>query len=357
MAVTKKFRKGAHQQIVANGLAWLAGRAIKRGIKRKLQNISQTKTKNKDAKDMPVLSHYHEDKVTYRRKEAPKSVRRAAVQKARAAEKILSSNLPSNVIVRNFGKVLTTGAGTTWGSAPSGTQAVYSFGLYGLYGENDSFNDVHSILGSYPITTPLAAGGVQVNTGFSYAANGLKVMFRSALLRVVMNADAANAYPIRVDIYQCRSRRTMTTSAGTPTDLLVADGAIYTTAATASPVYTEYGATPYMFPTFCKGCVILQKREMLLAPGDNTEMELVDRRPYVADGSKLYANFNSASGQKCWSIGNRTIFYLIIVKGGIINSSGNVNTTQGSLNISFEKRYALKVLNQYPDTETRAINA
>lgn len=303
-------------------------------------------------RDEPVVSKYHEDKVTYQAKANKKGTRRRK-RIARLGQQLEVQQLPGNIVHFDTVSQLSYNAGAIATSAPTATQVEASYTMFGNYGTAAVNDDIFKIVSNMPVFSASSGGGGAFGSSIGNAAKGSRVLFTSAHLRLHINALAANTSSTHLDVYEYMVRGNPI-NAPSLDSLMTNDSAIKTTNATASPAITLYGVTPFEFPKLTTCVRILRKREMLLAPGENTILELSEKKTRQVDVAQwnAYTNVQALSNQSLnWQ--NWTRGYIIIARGALYDNTGVVNASGGAINLLITRTYGFKYLNNSNATQTR----
>lgn len=230
--------------------------------------------------DYGNITFQNDEHVMYRRKRAPKRVRRAH----RKAFRNFMYNLDK---VQSMKTCLITGggAGTLVPTSNSNSQLVFGVTLYG-YGGNAYATNTNKGNGDIPFIFARENGAYPTINDASR-----KLRFRSATLNLTIynalvgNEENAFGGILNLDVYHvlCRKTGTSGTAGGDPA--LWWSDAISEQAAGNMPfavVTNQYeGVTPFDAPSFCSNFIIKRVRKIRLSPGQTFQTQLRDPGNYV----------------------------------------------------------------------------
>lgn len=247
-----------------------AAMQVARGARRFLKT-SQSSRSSPSSSVPSAVTFQHDARLSYRRKRAPRRVRRRAAKSYKRFVKNESKSL--GLISRVMPNVFSPATITPTTFADS--QTVYTTGLFGGISGSVSWGDMFAIANAEALATK--AG---------------KLFFRSAQIDMqVRNSSTTNV--LVADIYTVAARKEGYNEPGEDwlQGMLNNGVAAGTTASTP----TTLGVTPFDCPGFCSSWVILSKTTYRLSPGNSVYLNLKGRRSFVFETERFeYDTTNTA---------------------------------------------------------------
>lgn len=314
----KRTRSGSLQSMprMFNGAAALAGLARVLGSytsgRKSLRGGgagSQTSTKKRGTKSTEPTSQYHDQRVVYRRKSAPKRVKRVQRRKKRSFMHQLT-NLKSAQVVQTMEKGFL--------SSLAGQSSIVAIpGLYSAYGDITSgWADIYKLsLGLNITTLPIAT------TGTVSSLYRQKICTKSGILDLCMH-NLSSTDNIQLYIYECIPRRGPYNSAKPLDDMEIAPQRV-SAFGLGSLAATNQGFTPYVSQRFCENYIILSCRKVDVQPEQSIDLQLRDSKIRVIDPMDVLPGTGGARHQSPWER-----FYLVQLFGQMEGTPPTANSIQ-----------------------------
>jgi len=261
----------------------------------------RTGTKTVSAGERTVTdSGNRREKVVYRRRRAPRRVRRRARKAAGRIARVLNSRVAANYVMLDGTAHVVVNTGTS-GTA-HGTQAVWGDVLYGMFG-----NDITTASATeFSVTTSgWSYGDVNrmmqdMNTSSANASRAV-MEFQSARIEYTMsNGDSTDCF---VDAYEILFRRDVDDDsvATLPQlwDVMLAAQGKSTNVTASGTVILDIdinGVTPFQCGSFGSKVLILKKRTIQIPGGATVRLELNDRKIHRFQGARMVRNILGMKG-------------------------------------------------------------
>jgi len=293
-----------------------------------------------------TLSKYHEVDVAYRRRKAPRRIKRKVLaQKARWLYQAIS-DAPKNQYIRQGGQEISWTQGTLSGAGTANQAFSYCLmypynGAAGTTIPNDDISLMWTQWYTNATQNPTAAGLVAGSGApISTAPTSYKMHFIECIMETELTAAAANGTNCVVSLYDIYFRHGADFQEANLNTLLVEQSGQL---ATGTWTLNRYSATPFDFGGFCSNVLITQKREILLAPGETCQLVMKDRKTHTISGEQLLSKSQMGGAGTDLAWGGLTKGYLICVTGMPIDNAGTANISAGTLIIANTKKYTFKV--------------
>lgn len=246
--------------------------------------------------DGTPITQYHENKLTYRRRSAPKRVRRRARGKARAFLSEFVKYAPPQRVLRTYNRQL---------SSTAGSQAAYSFMANTVYDTIDSYqgDDIYQIQNTILPTTGVA----------SVSQSNNRLIIDHSHMDVLFSNSGPN--PAYLEIFYIRCRRDTVSNPVQDYDNIDTARWPGQTAVTSGTV----GVTPYDSRDFCAHWLITKSRRIMLGPDQVTEISLSDKKRRWFDPRNQFNVDNGTAsqyGKKGWTYG-----ILVLLMGASLSST------------------------------------
>jgi len=315
---------GRYRQIARRGYraAKRYGPYIKQGIK--LLNKfggSGTKTKRKSYKSGSGVTNQFDRQTQYRRKRAPRSIRKKAKRSRRNHEWNILKDLAPQTAVRNSTLSGSWLAGVT-------NQFAVNCCIYGLNGVADNSSDA----GFQDVSVILNADG-QSDNAFE------KVIFSTAILDLTYTNTSTVQFTQEVDVYEIIFTRQ---NSGTR---LLGD---YNAAFAATPVtgggtavtdFSFRGMTPFECPlASAQGYKVMKKTKYFVSSGNCFTYQIKDKSNKWLQGQQ-WKNA-SAANEAQWAYKTRNILFIAKPIAG--TPAGNA----GSFSVGCTRKYLYKVMQE-----------
>ena len=241
----------------------VAGTALRLGLKGARAYV-RTRTVKRRTVDTPAVTFQNDNRWIYRRRSAPRRVKRFARKRAYNVQRIVNSNLPFDTFLFSWFFSLATVAGS---------QRYLFVPLYTGYTSSLSSTDPF-VNFTWQSSQQLYRMFIANRTSTTPATAEQSLQFTNAVTDVVMNAAAANTTVVIATVYHCWARRD---SAFTPLDLYEAgikqkSTGYPNTSGLVSVTPTFLQVTPFDSPTFCRHFIIKNVREFRISPGNNVSL-------------------------------------------------------------------------------------
>lgn len=293
----------------------------------------QVKLERGQAQEAPPVSRYHEDRVVYRRKRAPQAVKRAARRNTQRVTRVLD-RFASKATVKASQFSLANTVGGTIGYAGTATQNVMASELYsynGQGGQDDIYQIANKLYGMNPASGALAPDFANI-----------KFVVSSAIMDIDLTADAANTYPACVDIYECIARKDI--ALNDYSSLLTINGPETGLGSSISGGIGNPECSLFDFKPFTEAFVILKKRDLVIAPGDNMRFQIRDTKPrYIAGGDMF-------SGAPYLGKKGMMRIWVSVVRGAVYNNAGVANYAPVKVTLVARKSYTVRPLGVYKES-------
>lgn len=297
------------------------------------RSMSRTRTQRRSLGEAPVVSQYHEDKVTYRKRNAPKGVRKAQSKRFKNVMSVLDSTLPSTHCKFNSNAyVVTTGGGV--GAGGAGTQEWMFAHMNTINGSGSGGEFAHfwHILNdTFKPTNPLST--VQ-STYWNK-----KCAIQSSVLDLEITADAGNAYSACVDVYECVyfKDQLLTTDLQQFTNFPLDNSSNSMTNTYRNPETSLFDIS-----AFTSHCKILKKRELVMAPATTLRLQFKDNRKRYVSGQVV-----AEAGIALKGI---TKIIVMSVRGPPILVGTAIQLGSVTVSINKVNSYVARPMNSYGDT-------
>lgn len=282
------------------------------------------------------LSQYHDATSVYRRKRAPRKVRKAARRKFK--DYLHNSLRMANKQVYKFnqGGVEAVAADNMgWMCIP---------GLYSLGGSTDGWKDIYQMMVS---KGTIANAGQSGGTPDFY--QGGKLFVQSAKLEVAI--ANVNETPIQIWVYECIARKR-------PRQVLTGPNALLTTSTNfldaqgAAEVDREFsdnqGSSLFDFNSFTSNILITKVHKHYIGGLQSIELQMSDNKDRIISPDDVY---NSAAASSALHAG-MTKFYVIGFQGTLINDTGSAEYEDAGIAWKSHRTYFCKYLEDKPVTNT-----
>lgn len=284
------------------------GKAIGQWLGRKRARTSGGSDGNASRGSAPVGTTFQRDvETSYKRRRAPRRVKRRARKWRRNVNRVLNSDLSVNTFHRRS---------TASSTALADRQAVFGVSMYGAANTSTLHNDLSAVF---------TALGVPVNTT---TAKGL---FSNAYMELTITNQSQLA--VFIDAYYFVCRKDVPNTMGfTPQD-------VFANAITVQPNqyggalgFNDLGVTPFDANRFCSHFIITKVVRHQIPPTGNMSLTLRDRRDRFINSTDL----NGLAYKKGASRG------ILFISEGVIQLT-NIQAPV-SLNFEWTRVYHVKVM-------------
>lgn len=267
-------------------------RYIARGFKRFKSSGKRTKRSMSDRS----VTFQHDSNVDYRRRRAPKRVRRRARRSYIRFNKNLVKGLGQHT--RMLPEVYASGTITP--TALTDSQSVFTVGMYGGISGSATWGDLYDTVND---ETVIGNGSALVH----FKSAILDVQFRNAT--DTFTTDPAPVI-ICLDVYTVFCRKE---GFREPGDDWTSGMANQRTAANSTGLATPltFGTTPFDAPGFGSGWIIGKKTTYRVAPGNSVYMQMKDPKNHVFESDRMEYD---ASGNKVRMFKGMTKGYVFVVR-------------------------------------------
>lgn len=268
----------------------VAGTALRLGLKGARAYV-RTRTVKRRTVDTPAVTFQNDNRWIYRRRSAPRRVKRYARKRAYNVQRIVNSNLPFDTFLFSWYFSIATTAGS---------QRYLFVPLYSGYSNpqtstdpfvNFNWQSSQQLWRIFLANRPTSIG----------ATTEQSLQFTNAVSDVVMNAASTNTTVTIVTVYHCWARRD---SSFTPLQLyeagILAKGNNYLNPSgliSVTPTFLQ--VSPFDSPVFCRHFIIKNVREFRISPGNNVSLQLRDRHDYTINSVDVITNNASLTDSTC----------------------------------------------------------
>jgi len=282
---------------------------------------SQTKTKRQSYRSGQGVTNQHDKSVQYRKKTAPRRIKKKARRSRKSHEWNLLKDLAPQSCIRNSTITGTFAAGNT-------DQYAVSACIYGLNGSADSVNqagyqDVSIILNADP----------QTDGAFE------KCIFSTAILDLTFTNTALVQHTLEVDVYEIVFTRQ---NSGVT---LISDynAAFAATPSTGGGVavsnFNSRGITPFEAPlASAQGYKVMKKTKYFVSAGNCFTYQIKDKSNKWLTGHQWKNSAAASEAQWRWKTRN-----LLFIAKPI---TGTPAANAGSFSIGATRKYMYKVLQE-----------
>lgn len=271
------------------------------------------------------VTQYHEDKVTYRRRGAPRRVRRRARGRSRAFLRQYTKLSPPQSILRTYSFNM---------SAVANTQATYNFMAYSFY-NTDTLANLHGTQGNDVYSIASSILPQYYSTLLSSTVNN-RLVFKSCHMDVLFSNNGTNsAY---LDIYYVKCRRE---SVSDPvSDYNNIDTVKWTGTNTVSA--GTLGITPFDSHDFGAHWLITKSRRIILPPAQVCEISMSDHKQHWFDprdqATVASGTSNVTLARKGWTFG-----LVVTVLGAALDNVNQQPVAVSNLAVYVNKTYKVAI--------------
>lgn len=287
----------------------------------RLYNAYQNYKKKNNTSSGSGVTSQHDRAVQYRRKKAPRRIKKKARRSRKRHEWNILKDLAPQTAVRN---------GTLSGSWAAGVTTQYAVDccIYGLNGAVDNASDQ-----GYQDVSVVLSADPQANDSFE------KICFSTAILDVTYTNTSTVQFTQEVDVYEIIFTRQ---NSGTR---LLGD---YNAAFAATPItgsgtavtdFTPRGMTPFECPlASAQGYKVLKKTKYFISAGNCFTYQIKDKKNYWLYGHQ-WKNA-AAANEAQWSYKTRNLLFITKPIAG--TPVGNA----GSFSIGCTRKYLYKLVQE-----------
>lgn len=301
------------------------------------RSVVRSRMSRRSVKDSPALTFQNDNRWTYRRRPAPRSVKRFMRRKFRFINKIVDSKLPFS-LHRFF---------WTFSRANAVGQQIYFFvPMYTGYTPS-----ISGTVGSYDYFRSTSL--LQLNRIFEASRQSTvgpskeqKLQFDNATIDLTINADGSNQDVAIVDVYHIWARKDSSSAideayvSGIVNKQVPPPDPTNTTSITSTALHS----TPFDSSVFCRLFLIKSKREFRISPGNNITLQLRDRKEYTISTEDYLPNYVSSTNL-VWNtiIQKYTEGYAVFYRGA---PRPNVSAAAVTLNCQVTVNYRYRIMSQ-----------
>lgn len=274
--------------------------------------------------DGAPVTQYHEDKLLYKRRRAPRRLRRRMRGKSKS---FLSSYIKYSAPQR----VLRTYSTTL--SALANTQNIFAYMCSTMYNNNT----VLGLGGSQGDDFYQLCNTILPSEGVASTASNNRLLIQHSHMDVMFSNPSTNTTSSYLEIFYIRCRKP---TIGSPiSDFNQIDTTKW--AGEGSVNAGTIGIVPYDSHRFCEHWVIEKTRRIILPPGQVTEISMSNRRKKFFDPRRLFDTTPSSSnvfGQPGFTYG-----ILVLVMGANLDTTNHQPVATGNIDVYVNKSYSVVI--------------
>lgn len=333
--------------------AWAGNQLLNYGARRLREYINsdnepqakKQKQMTKGMHEIQPITFQDQTRMIYRRRRAPRYVRKRAIRFARRTQSVLAHNLPVNQVTIRGGVQLNTSLVNA--NSHSATQDYISCLLYpwtgytrDTLGNSDMFNLWNNINDLFVKPTSFGIDTVPPTT--NQAQDG-KLIFDSAIMDVQLLNPATTG--CQVQVYEIIARSKLKGKFSGPEGWMTNPQGRITTGTVDT--IASYQMTPFDFPNFGSEWLILKSREINLAAGQSASLQIRDSKNRYVDTDTFYNKWQNDGGVTGGDVAlaGMTKGYFFVVTGVPTYNSTTMAVSASTLNVTCVKTYKFRVLN------------